>query len=105
MAGPVRDVAVKDLDPLDDAAHKTPRRKLQALSDDELLESCIAPDDGRPLVRNTRTGKLHDGNGRAWELKRRAGDPASSITPDTLIPVVDYTPDLSAFPDVDQSGQ
>lgn len=51
-----------------------------------------------PIKINTRTGKVVDGNGRAYELLKRAADPSSSITQDTLIPFEPYTPDDSMFP-------
>jgi hypothetical protein len=41
-----------------------------------------------------------DGNGRAYELRRRAADPKSSISFDTEIECEPYTPDKSMFPDL-----
>lgn len=96
-----RDVAIRDLEPLADVAHRAPRPTLQRLTDHELLGAARNPASGDGLVQNTRTGKLLDGNGRAWELKRRAADPASSIRPEATVPVEDYTPDLLMFPDLD----
>jgi hypothetical protein len=98
----MRDVAIRDLKPLQTPAHAAPRRHLQRLSDDELLEAARNPQNGDYLTINTRTGNLHDGNGRAHELIRRAADPSSTITEDMTLPVNDYTPDLSMFPDLDQ---
>ncbi len=92
---------IKDLKPLDTPAHTAPRPALQNLSDDELLRAARSPKKGDTLVRNTRTGKLHDGNGRAIELQKRAADLNSSISPDDLVPVEDYTPNLEMFPDSD----
>jgi hypothetical protein len=66
-----------------------------------LLEAVRNPRNGDFLTENTRTGHLHDGNGRGHELLRRAADPNSTITPDMLVPVEEYTPDLSMFPDLD----
>lgn len=97
----LKEVEVRDLQPLDTPAHTAPRPSLQQLSDDELLEAVRNPKNGDHLVVNTRTGKLHDGNGRARELIRRATDPQSRITPDTKVPVEEYTPDLSMLPDLE----
>jgi hypothetical protein len=66
-----------------------------------LLAAVRNPKKGDPLTVNTWTGHLHDGNGRAHELLRRAADPRSKITPDMTVPVEEYTPDLSMFPDLD----
>jgi hypothetical protein len=95
-------VPIRDLRPLTTPAHTAPRPRLQALSDDELLESVTNPGNGDFLIENTRTGHLHDGNGRAHELLRRATDPKSTITPDMMVPVQEYTRDLSMFPDLDE---
>jgi len=76
---------------------------LQGLSDDELLEAVRNPQNSDYLTENTLTGQLHDGNGRAHELVRRAADPNSKITPDMAVPVAEYTPDLSMFPDLDNA--
>jgi len=81
--------------------HSAPRPGLQRLSDNELLVAAGNPTNGDFLTVNTRTGFLHDGNGRAHELQRRAADPTSSITPDMTVPVFEYTPDMSMFPDLD----
>jgi hypothetical protein len=95
------EVEIRDLKPLQTSAHSAPRPGLQKLSDDELLTSVRSPKNGDYLTINTRTGNLHDGNGRAHELLRRAADPRSTITPDMKVPVQEYTPDLSMFPDLD----
>jgi hypothetical protein len=97
----VRSIAIRDLKPLQTPAHAAPRPGLAKLSDDELLATVSNPKNGDPLTVNTRTGNLHDGNGRAHELQRRAADPNSKITPDLTVPVQEYTPDLSMFPDLD----
>jgi len=94
-------VPIRDLKPLPTPAHSTPRPRLQGLSDDELLEAATNPANADFLTENTHTGQLHDGNGRAHELQRRAADPNSRITHDMMIPVEEYTPDLSMFPDLD----
>ena len=91
---------VGDLKPIDGPAHQAPRPGLQRLSDDELLDAARNPRNGDALTRNTRTGTLSDGNGRAVELQRRAADPNSRITNDTVVPVNDRTPDMSMFPDL-----
>src|SRR5947208_3416801 len=97
----LRDVEIRDLQPLQTPAHAALRPGLQKLTDDELLASVTNPKNGDYLTVNTRNGNLHDGNGRALELLRRTADPNSTITPDMKIPVEDYTPDLSMFPDLD----
>ncbi|HEX5272268.1 MAG TPA: hypothetical protein VFW33_17345 [Gemmataceae bacterium] len=94
-------VPIRGLQPLPTPAHSAPRPRLRALSDAELLEAVRNPGNRDYLTENTRTGQLHDGNGRAHELLRRAADPNSSITPDMMVPVEEYTPDLSMFPDLD----
>lgn len=93
-------VPIKELKPLDGPGHARPRPELQKLSDAQLLDSARTPADGRGLVRDTRSGRLLDGNGRAHELQRRAADPNSAISPDDLVPVTDYTPDTSMFWDL-----
>jgi hypothetical protein len=97
----MREVEVKDLEPIQNSAHGTSRPGLQKLTDAELLKSARNPAKGDFLTENIRTGTLVDGNGRAHELLRRAADPNSSITPDTKVPVAPYTPDMSMFPDLD----
>ena len=97
----MREVEVKDLQPILGGAHRTPRPGLQKLTDAELLGAVRNPAKGDFLTENTDTGTLVDGNGRAQELLRRAADPFSNIKPDTKIPVVPYTSDLSMFPDLD----
>ena len=76
------------------------RPDLEGLSDDDLLNSAKKPTDGQKIKVNTKTGSLVDGNSRVRELKKRAGDPKSCITPDTTVPVEPYTPDDSAFWDM-----
>lgn len=100
LAKPMREIEVKDLKPMQGSVHRAPRPGLQKLTDAELLESVRNPAKGDFLTENTHTGTLVDGNGRAHELLRRATDPNSSIQPDTKVPVIPYTPDLSMFPDL-----
>lgn len=95
------EVEIQHLRPLQTPAHSKPRPRLQQLSDDELLEAVQNPRNGDKLVINTKTGYLHDGNGRAHELLRHMVDPESKITPDMEVPVEYYTPDLSMFPDLE----
>jgi|SRR5579872_1931845 len=97
----MRQVPIRDLQPLPTAAHAAPRTGLRQLTDAELLAAVRNPRNGDPLVVNTRTGWLHDGNGRPHELLRLATDPNSTIMPDMTVPVEEYTPDLSMFPDLD----
>lgn len=99
-AGPFKDVPIGDLMPLRTPAHGRPRPGLRTLSDAELLEAARNPARGDPIQVNTRTGTVADGNGRVLELQRRAADPDSTITPDTTVPVIEYTPDTSMFPDL-----
>jgi hypothetical protein len=95
------DVEIRDLRPLPTPAHAAPRPGLRGLSDADLLESARKPANDDYLTVNTRTGMLHDGNGRAHELQHRAADPNSSITPEMTVPVKEYTPDLSMFTDLE----
>ena len=97
----MRQVKIRDLKPLSAPAHRAVRPRLHKLTDAELLESARNPKNQDYLTENTRTGTLHDGNGRAHELLRRAADPNSTISPDMTVPIEDYTPDLSMFPDLD----
>jgi hypothetical protein len=91
-------IRVGDLDPLHSPETSGVRPDLARLSDEELLNSVMNPTEGNPLRISTTTGKVVDGNGRAYELMNRAADPRSSITPDTRVPYVPHTPDNSAFP-------
>ncbi|GCE17667.1 hypothetical protein KDK_14670 [Dictyobacter kobayashii] len=83
---------VSELDPLHSSATSGRRPELENLSDQELLESVNNPRNGDPIKINTRTEKVVDGNGRAYELLNRASSPMSSITPDTLVHYEPYTP-------------
>jgi RHS repeat-associated protein len=89
---------VGDLDPLHSPGTSGSRPNLRKLSDSELMDSAMNPRNGDPIRINTETGKVVDGNGRAYELLRRAADPNSRITPDTRVPYTPHTPDNSAFP-------
>lgn len=91
-------IRVGDLEPLHSPTTSGARPGLAGLSDDELLNSVSNPINGDPISINPKTGKIMDGNGRAYELKSRAADPRSKITPDTRVPYVQYIPDNSAFP-------
>lgn len=92
-------IAIADLRPLDMPAHQSLRPELAALSDAELLEAVEHPRRGDWLVINARTGLLHDGNGRAYELLKRARR-GGIISPRTTVPVEYYTPNYSMFPDM-----
>jgi len=83
---------VKDLDPLHSPGTSGRRPDLEKLSDQELLNSVNNPSNGDLIQINTNTGKIMDGNGRAYELLRRAASPGSSITPDTPVYYEPYTP-------------
>jgi hypothetical protein len=91
-------IKVKDLDPLHSPETSGARPELEKLSDSDLLESVINPSKGDPMRISTQTGKVVDGNGRAYELMRRAADPNSSISPNTRVPYVPYTPGGFGFP-------
>ncbi|RVM09356.1 hypothetical protein CN116_03785 [Sinorhizobium meliloti] len=92
-------VPVKDLVPTHSEETAGSRSDLEKLSDDELLEAVRNPRDKNPIQIKTDTGKVHEGNRRVWELKKRSQDPGSSIKPDTRIPVERYTPE-NMFPDL-----
>jgi hypothetical protein len=94
-------IPIRELRPIDMPAHQSFRGNLRSLSDSQLLTAVITPDLGDRLLINTNTGLLFDGNGRAYELLRRARDPNSTISLDMLVPVEYYTPDHSMFPDME----
>jgi len=94
-------IEVQNLGPLHSPETSGVRPDLANLSDDDLLQSVNNPANNDPLRINTRTGKVVDGNGRAWELLRRAADPNSSISPNTIVRYEPYTPDNSMFWDLD----
>lgn len=91
---------VKDLEPLHSKDVVGERPDLQKLSDKELMNSVNNPENKDPIKVNTKTGKVVDGNSRTYELQRRATDPNSTITPDTEVPVQNYTPNNSSFWDL-----
>lgn len=64
-------VRIGELTPLDTPAHRARRPKIERLSDEELLAAVRQPANSDFVVINLRTGKLHDGNGRARELLRQ----------------------------------
>ena len=84
--------AVGDLDPLHSTETSGQRSELENLSDQELLNAANNPKNGDPIRINTNTGKVIDGNGRAYELIKRALSAGSSITRDTRIQYEPYTP-------------
>ena len=98
--GGMMKTTVGALDPLHSPAVSGQRPGLQRLTDEELLEAVNRPRNRDPIRIDTRTGKVVDGNGRAYELKRRAADPASSIRDDSEVLYEPYTPDHSMFPDI-----
>jgi hypothetical protein len=93
-------VKVRDLRPLHAEDVSGRRPSLAALSDVQLLESVRRPRRGDPLRIDVRTGRVVDGNGRAYELIRRAASGTSPIGPDTEVPYEPYAPDDSAFWDI-----
>ena len=92
-------IRIADLRPLDMLAHQSLRPELAAMTDEQLLDAVEHPRRLDWLVINTRTGYLHDGNGRAYELLRRARL-GGLISPSTTVPVEYYTPNYSMFPDM-----
>lgn len=90
---------VRELQPLHSPEVSGNRPLLRQLGDADLLLACNNPLRADPLRQNMATGKLVDGNGRAYELKRRAADSASTITWDTEISVEPYYLDDSMFID------
>ncbi len=95
-------VKVKDLKPIHSAQTSGQRPYLEKLNDDELLEAANNPGNGQDMIMNRKTGKLLNGNGRAYELKKRAASANSKITEDTEITVELYDPyddDLFVKPD------
>ena len=91
---------IGELNPIDGSGHQKARPELEKLSDNELLNSARNPTKGDNITVNTRTDTLSDGNGRVIELQKRAADPNSKITNDTLVPVRERSPDMSMFPDL-----
>lgn len=85
-------IPVKNLNPLHSPGTSGSRPELENLSDQELLNAVNNPKNGDPIQINTQTGKIMDGNGRAYELLRRSLLPGSSITPDTPVSYKPYTP-------------
>ncbi|WP_157788340.1 RHS repeat-associated core domain-containing protein [Bradyrhizobium japonicum] len=90
-------VPVKDLVPTHQPSDDVRSRELGKLSDEELLEAVTNPKEKNPILIKTDTGKVHEGNRRAWELKKRAADPTSSITPETRVPVGRHDPENDKF--------
>jgi hypothetical protein len=93
-------VKVRDLVPLHSPEVSGDRPQLTTLTDAELIDACERPKHSDPVKISTVSGKVVDGNGRAYELRRRAADPRSSISYDTEIECEPYTPDKSMFPDL-----
>ena len=79
-------IKIRDLLPIHDPATSGRRPEFEQLTDAELLDAVVRPQREDYVKISTRTGRLVDGNGRAYELLHRAADPASAITPETEIP-------------------
>lgn len=95
----LRKIKVKDLNPLHSPEVSGKRPKLEKLTDDELLEAVNNPFDGQHLKINEQS-KVVDGNGRAYELLRRASGRSSKISEETEVyyePYASIGKDL--FPD------
>ena len=90
---------VRDLLPLHTPVVSGPRPALMRLSDARLLAACNAPSRGDRIRQNMKNGRLINGNGRAYELRRRAADPTSVINWDTEVDVEPYDVDDSMFID------
>lgn len=69
-------------------------KRIRNLSDSELLDSVNSPTNRDFLTVNQNTGRLVDGNTRAYELQRRSLLPGSSISPNTQVPVRYHNPSL-----------
>lgn len=94
------EIPVGDLpDPLHSDETLGNRPDLGDLSDDDLVGATNNPKNDDPVKINTKTGNIVDGNSRIRELKKRANDPNSKISPDTKIRVEPYTPDDSMYHD------
>ena len=83
-------IKVKDLKPIHSSTTSGTRPWIKRLSDDQLLDSVNHPHNDDPICIHLKTGRVIDGNGRTYELQRRAGDRLSSITFDTKIPFTYY---------------
>ena len=79
-------IKVRDLLPIHEPATSGRRPQFERLSDAELLNAVVRPQGDDYVKISTRTGRLVDGNGRAYELLHRAAEPSSAITPETEIP-------------------
>ena len=93
-------VKIKDLQPLHGQKVSGARPHLRKLTDDQLLKACNKPKNSDRLKINGNTGKLIDGNGRTYELRRRIKSGSAKITPETEVECDYYFPDLSMFTDV-----
>lgn len=100
---PLKDLEVSHSDKL-----REPGEDLKKLTDEELLEAAKNPKDtsrSGPITINSETGKVMEGNRRVTELKNRAKDPNSKITPETEIPVIRYDPrNTEFFPKLRERG-
>lgn len=88
-------IKVKDLRPIHSpatAGDSGTGEKLVSMTDEELLATVTRPLSGERLVVDPATGRVFQGNARAYELLRRAVDPSSSIMPDTEVPYDAYAP-------------
>ena len=86
---------VADLQPIhprERAGEPGTRERLAALTDAELMETVVRPANGQRLRVEPETGRVFQGNARAYELLSRAANPGSSITPDTEVPYEPYMP-------------
>jgi hypothetical protein len=93
-------VKVRDLEPLHSARVSGNRPALRRLSDAELLSACNNPSRGDKLKISSRSGKVVDGNGRAYEFRRRLRSGSVLITNETEIECELYDSDLSMFPEL-----
>lgn len=93
-------IRIKDLKPLHFPGVSRRRPSLERLSDKQLLASVHHPRNRDYLRIDGDSGRIVDGNGRAYELQRRAALPDAIITEDTLIPYMPYKRDRSEFWDM-----
>lgn len=65
-------------------------KAISKLSDKDLIQRVLRPNDYRKVTINTETGKLFNGNTRIYKLQTRNFN--------RNVPYKEYTPDNSMFP-------
>jgi hypothetical protein len=94
-------IRLGDLVPIHSPGASGERPDLRRLSDEALLNAANEPRNGDRLKVEPATRRVFDGNGRLYELLRRAEDPNSLITLDTEVSYEPHTRDLSMFGDME----